>query len=646
MPFSVCMRDCYDTCSILSEFKDGKLSVRGNPEHLITAGFLCPKGALLPKWFHSPDRLKAPLIRTGERGSGEFREASWDEAINFVANKLKETIEEYGSESVLVYQYAGDRGVVNYAFPLRLFHYLNTAMLDYGICDRAGQEALKDVYGTAIGLDPEELKKQRLIVYWGVNPFWTNLHGFMLAKRYGLETWTVDVVRTETAKRSHRFFQIRPETDVLFALGVAKLIIENELYDRDFVRENVYGFEEFKNYVKTLSLDYVVKETGLSREEIEDFAFGFSEKRGVIHMGYGFQRSLSGGEAVRAIAILPALVGHPFGFIYDMKTIDKSYAEGAFLRTKPAKRIAQVKLAEYIEKGEIKFLYIYNSNPLASLPNQRRLRKALKESDVFVVTHDIFLTDTALYSDVVLPANTFFERLDIADSYYHRYVALNEPVARLYGKSNSEVTRLLAKALGIQNPHLHESDEEVIRKILELNGLSWGELKRKGFIRVPEKPRRWKTPSGKIEFYSQRAVERGLSPFPEYRKREGKYPLKLLTPTYRMTITSQYHNTHGMIDPNLYMNPADAEKRGIKDGDDVEVFNDRGRIKTTVKLTEDLPRGVVLLYKAFWVRLLGWNANFLTTDETAEEYGNASAYHSTWVEVRKRAQNSNSSNSL
>ena len=635
MPFSVCMRDCYDTCSMISEFKDGKLTVRGSPRHPITAGFLCPKGALLPRWFHAKDRLRNPLIRTGERGSGEFRETDWEEAIKLVADKLRETIEEYGSESVLVYQYAGDRGVVNYAFPLRLFHYLNAAMLDYGICDRAGQEALKDVYGTAVGMDPEELKNQKLIVYWGINAFWTNLHGFMLAKKNNLEIWTVDVVRTETAKRSDRFFQIRPDTDVLFALGVAKVLIEENLYDKDFVRGNVYGFKEFKSYVKTLSLDYVSRETGLSVEEIEKFAREYAEKRGVIHIGYGFQRSLAGGEAVRAIAMLPALVGHRFGFIYDMKTIDKSYAEGAFLRTRPAKRIPQMKLAEYIERGEIKFLYVYNSNPLASLPNQNRLRKALKENDVFVVTHDIFLTDTALYSDVVLPANTFFERLDIADSYYHRYVALNEPVAKLYGKSNSEVTRLLAKALGINNPHLYESDEEVIRKILELNGLSWEELKRNGFVKVPEKPRKWETPSGKIEFYSQRAVKRGLSPFPEYHRLEGRYPLRLLTPTHRMTITSQYHNTYGMIDPKLYINPADARGRGIKDGDAVEVFNENGRIRTVAKLSENVPRGVVLLYKAFWPRLLGWNANFLTTDETVQNYGNGSAYHSTWVDVKK-----------
>jgi len=635
MPFSVCTRDCYDTCSMVSELKNGKLSVRGNPEHPVTAGFLCPKGALLPRWFHAEDRLKRPLVRTGERGSGSFIETNWEEAIELAAKKLRETIEEHGSESVLVYQYAGDRGVVNYAFPLRLFHHLNTSMLDHGICDRAGHEALRDVYGTAVGMDPEGLKNQRLIVYWGINAFWTNLHGFTLARKYGLEIWTVDVVRTETAKRSDRFFQIRPDTDVLFALGVAKVIIEEGLYDKAFVRENVYGFEEFKNYVIKLDFDLVERETGVKRETIEEFAREFAEKGGVIHIGYGFQRSLAGGEAVRAVAILPALVGHHLGFIYDMKTIDKSYAEGAFLRTKPVKRIPQIKLAKYLERGEIKFLYVYNSNPLASLPNQNRLREALRESDVFVVTHDIFLTDTALYSDVVLPANTFFERLDIADSYYHRYIALNEPVVRLHGKSNSEVTRLLAKALGIENPHLYESDEGVIQKVLELNGLSWEELKAKGFIKAPKKPQKWETPSGKIESYSQRAVGRDLSPFPEYRKFEGKYPLRLLTPTHRMTITSQYHNTHGMIDPNLYINPADALDRGITDGDTVEVFNDNGSIRTEARLTENVPQGVVMLYKAFWVRLLGWNANFLTGDETVKKYGNGSAYHSTWVDVRK-----------
>ena len=627
--FSVCMRDCYDTCSLVSKFENGKLIVMGNPDHPITRGFLCPKGALLSKWFSSGERLKTPLIR---RGKENFKETTWEEAISIVADRLGDTINKYGSESVLVYQYAGDRGIINYFFPLRLFHYLNTSMLDYGICDRAGQEALKDTYGTAVGIDPEELKEQKLIVYWGINSFWTNIHGFMLVR--GIEKWTVDVIKTETARRSDKFFQIKPHTDVLFALGVAKLIIENDLYDRGFIKENAFGFEEFKNYVSKINLDLVARETGIERNEIEEFAFEYAEKKGIIHIGYGMQRSLMGGEAVRAISLLPALVGHKFGFIYDMKTIDKSYAEGAFLRKGKVRRIPQMKLAESIERGDVKFLYIYNANPLASLPNQNRLRKALEENDVFIVVHDLFLTDTALFADVVLPANTFFERLDIADSYYHRYVALNEPVGRLYGKSNYEVIRMLASALGIENPYLHESEEDIIRKILEKNGLSFEELRRKGFIKIPEKSRMYSTPSGKIEFYSQRAVKRGLPPFPEYNPIKGR-GLQLLSPTHRMTITSQYHNTHGIVDPNLYMNPEDAVVRGIEDGELVEVYNEMGAVKTKVRLTDDVPKGVVVLYKAFWPKILGWNVNFLTNDEVNGEYGNSSAYHSTWVEVRR-----------
>ena len=259
----------------------------------------------------------------------------------------------------------------------------------------------------------------------------------------------------------------------------------------------------------------------------------------------------------------------------------------------------------------------------------------MKDGDVFIVVHDIFLTDTALFADVVLPANTFFERLDIADSYYHRYVAVNEPVASLHGKSNREMTVMLAKALEIDNPYLYETEEEIIRKILQQNGLSWEELRNNGFLKISEKPREYPTPSGRIEFYSQRAVKRGLLPFPAYRPLKGDYPLQLLSPTYRMTITSQYHNTHGIIDPHLYINPKDAGERGINEGDTVEVYNRFGRIKTTIKLTEDVPGGVVLLYKAFWISKLGWNVNVLTTDETIENYGNASSYHSTWVNIRK-----------
>ncbi|MBC7115191.1 MAG: molybdopterin-dependent oxidoreductase [Archaeoglobi archaeon] len=625
------MRDCFDTCSIISEIRDGVLKVRGNPEHPITSGFLCEKGNLLPKWFHSDERLREPLIR--ESFDEEFHSVSWDEALSLVASKMKETLNLSGPESILAYYYAGDRGIVNSLFPLRLFHYLNASVIDDGICSRAGKEALTDIYGSFHGMDPERLREQKLIIYWGLNPLWTNLHGYVIAKKYGLERWVVDVFRTETAKRCERFIQIKPESDVWLALGIAKVIVENELYDRDFIKDRVFGFEEFREYLERISPEEVCKESGVEREMLEEISFEYAEKRGVIHIGLGFQRTLNGGESVRAISMLPALVGHPRGFIYS-HSIDKSYAEGVHLRRGELKKIPQMKIAEAIENGDVRFLYIYNSNPLASLPNQNRLRKAIAENDVFVVLHDLFMNETAMFSHVVLPASTFFERFDIADSFHHHYISVNQPVTRLCGKSNSEVTRELSRKLGLSEPALFESDESVARNVLRMNGIEYEELMRRGFVKIERRDDVYETESGKIEFLSRRAMKRGLKPFPEALKVEKK-GLRLLTPTWKFSITSQYREIHGKEDRNVYLNPEDARERGLRDGDAVEVFNENGSIKRVLRISEDLPRGVAVIYKSFPLNKGEENLNFLTSDRVNELYGNASTFNSSFVEIRK-----------
>ncbi len=631
---NVCMRDCYDTCALLTEIKNGKIRVRANSENKITFNFLCPKGALLPQWVHSKERLKTPLLRRGERPSKEFESISWKRATYLVVKKMRKTIQTYGPRAVLLYYYYGDRGFVNAHFPHRLFNYLNASIVEDTICDRSGEEALKDVYGTAQGMDPEELKKENLLIYWGINAVWTNMHGFFFAKRVGLEIWTVDIVRTATAKKSNKFFMLKPETDTLFALGVAKMIIEKGLYDKDFLREKTVGFEEFKEYLKGLEMDYISRETGVDDEEIEYFARNYAKKRGVIHIGYGFQRTSQGGEAVRAISILPALVGKERGFIYSNRILPREYVRGEFLRKYEGFNIAQWELADAIEDGRIKFIFIYGTNPLASLPNQRKLRDAILDAQPFIVVHDLFPTDTAIFSDVVLPASTFFERNDIADSYYHRYIAYNEKVIHISGKSNSEVARLIAREMGLENPFLYEEDEEIIKHVLEEIGISYEELKKKGVIKLPGIYKPPMTESGKIELYSSRAINRGLTPFPTYKKieREG---LKLISATYLFTISSQYHNTYGYEDPFIYLNPEDAVNRGIEDGNKVRVFNEYGEIYTTAKLSRDIQRGVALMYKAFWPSKLGWNVNFLTPSTGNEKYGKGTNLHTVWIEVER-----------
>jgi len=293
-----------------------------------------------------------------------------------------------------------------------------------------------------------------------------------------------------------------------------------------------------------------------------------------------------------------------------------------------------MKVAEAIENGEVRFLYIYNSNPLASFPNQNRLRKAIVESDVFVVLHDVFMNETAMFSHVVLPANTFFERLDIADSFYHHYISLNQPVTRLWGKSNSEVIREVSMRLGLKEAALFESDESVVRNVLRMNGLDYEELMKKGFLKIKRRDDVYETESGKIEFLSTRAMRRGLKGFPEALRIERR-GLRLLTPTWKFSIISQYREVHEIEDRNVYINPDDAKERNLKDGDAVEVFNENGSLERFVMTSEDIPRGVAVIYKSFPLKIEEKNLNFLTSDKVNTHYGNASAFNSSYVEIRR-----------
>ena len=610
------MRDCYDTCLIESEVVNGKIKVKGSKLNPITNGFLCPKGQMFPKWVHSKDRLRKPLVRK----NGKLVEVSWEEAVNVVAEKIREFVESGKAHKILVYQYAGDRGVVNYYFPMRLFHFIGASFLDRAICDRAGQEALKSVYGTAIGMDPEDLRGRNLIVYWGMNPFWTNLHGFQLAKRLGLEIWSVDVYRTQTVKRSDRSFILKPGSDPEFALAVLKVMLENGWYDER--AESLEGFEKLRNSLKDLDLEDLARKSGVSVEDVNTFAREFHGKRGVVHLGYGFQRGRRGGESVLAVSLIPLLSNYDCSFIYDMKVLKTEYAEGRFLRSEPLRLIPQMEVADYVERGEIEMIYVYNSNPVSTLQNSRRIERAFK--DVFLVVHDIFLTDTAKIADVVLPASTFFERFDIADSYYHLYVSINEPVLRIAGKSNREAAMMIAKALGIDEPHLYESEESVIRKVVEDTGLDYEELLRKKILKG-EKLQNCSASGSKLwnEKIEKLFEEVGNLP-------EGE--LLMITPTHQMTVSSQYQNTYGIYDPFVHVSPEDARRLNLKDGDEV-FLKGSSMVKVKVKIDPDVPKGLVVGYKAFWKSITGWNVNELVPDGVQEEYGKASIYHHFPVEI-------------
>lgn len=638
MKHSACPRDCYDTCLLKSELRNGKLILYPRKDHPLTAGFLCRKGLKMANWATSEDRLVYPLLNTS-KGAGNFREISISDAVKVLKEKIEEVMYRWGSEKILVFEFAGNRGIISRFFPFRFFNKLNASFVKYNLCDAGGAEALTDVYGTPIGLSPEDVIDSKLVVYWGLNAVKTNLHGFNYFKKRGFKIAAVDIRDSETVRLADVSLKVLPGADIFLALLLAKILVENGFFDEKFVRANSRGFEEFVSYLRKLDYDSLCRNSGVSFDKAFNFARTFYECKGVIHIGYGFQRSLEGPWAVAFISYLPLLVGHLPGFIYDMNIgLDKEYVKASHLRTEPANFVYQSDLASAIEKGEVKLIFIYNANPLATNPNVNRLKRALVENNVFVVLHDLFLTDTAYYADLIFPAKSSFEHLDIVDSYYHKYVGINEKIFEYVGYSNYELTKLLADAFGFRDEELYESEENIVKYLLESRGVKFEEIMEKGFVRL-ERKFSLKTPSGKVEFVSSGRRERGLVDFPDFSelkiiRDKGVYPFRLISTTFGDTISSQYTNIFKQhIDTRVYVNSEDAAGLGLKEGDKVRVYNSNGEVVTYLGIDNSLPSGTALMYKAFWKSVAGFSVNELTTDEVVNEFGHQVAYHSTRVNI-------------
>jgi anaerobic selenocysteine-containing dehydrogenase len=646
--FNTCSRDCYDTCSILTYVKNGRIiRIEGRKDHPITKGFLCSKAKKFINYTYSKDRILYPMKRIGNKGSGKFKRIDWDEALKIISKKIKEIIEKYGSKAILQYNFAGNMGIINRFFPYRFFNFLGTSRIKENICDSAGETALKYVYGSTYGAFPHEILKSKLIIYWGINAAWTNIHGFNLAieaRKKGAKIYVIDPNFTATAKAADFHFKIKPCTDAALALGLANYIIQNNLYDKKFIEENVYGFNEFKEYVKKYDLNKTSEITGIKKEDIINLANNYASlKPNIIHIGYGLQRNFNGGEIVRAISLLPALIGEARGFIYSNNLINLNYVKGEWLRKEKAIEYDMAKLGEVLSNKEIKIIFIYNANPLATLPNYNLVKKSFQRKDLFVIVHDIFKTDTADYADILLPATTFFEDFDINYSYFHNFISINEKVIEPRGeaKSNYELFKLLAKYLNIENEYLYEDKDKIIEKILKENNLEikLNELKERGFFEIPiPKKNIYQTNSGKIEFYSIEAFKNGLNPFPihlEINKNNSNL-MQLFTTTHKDLTSSQYHNKiKKEIKFCILINYLDAKRIGLKNGDKVLLKNNYGSLKARIKITKDIHEGTLLMYKSPWPKIFKGTPNSLIPDNIQEKYGGCSIIHSTFVTIEK-----------
>jgi len=641
--FNTCSRDCYDTCAIVTRVRNGRLhSIEANGKQPFTQGFLCPKGQLLSQYVYSKQRVLYPLKRDGPKGKAKFRRVSWEEALNEIAEEIRARSAAYGTDSILQYDYSGTMGLIQRNFPSRFFNAIGASRVTHTICSRAGDKALEIVWGSSLGMLPEEIEKCRLIVVWGMNPAWSSPHGFELlrrAQKRGAKIYVIDPIRTATAEIGVHL-QIKPTTDAAMALGCINHIIENRLYQEEFIKHNTTGFNRLVEISRKFDLNEMAKVTGLKTREMEDFIADYVSLRpNCIMLGYGMQRQRNGGEMIRAISCLPALIGENRGFFYstDLDDFDMGYLEGASLTSRKKVYYNMVDLGRSLETGRIKMMFVYNSNPLATLPNQTLVRKGFSRDDVFTVVHDLFMTDTADYADIVLPATSFFEHFDINSGYFHQYLSINEKAIEPLGeaKSNSDLFRALADTMKLTSNELYEDDEKVAKTLISKSKSLEGrfeDLKKKGFVKFKIPSRSvYATPTSKIEFFSAKAASEGLGGMPSHVEVLRKLPYQLISPVHKYLVRSQYHLQRTELKPIVYVNKKDAAEEEINDGSMVRLANELGEWDVAAEISDAVPRGVILTYSVFWPKLSGGkNVNFLTSD-LVQKYGQNSAFHSTFV---------------
>lgn len=688
---AVCPHDCWDTCGMLAQVEGGRvLKVVGDPDHPITRGFLCVKVNAYHERVHHPDRVLYPHVRRAPKGRGgrdAFQRVSWDEAIGRIADRWKTLIAAHGPEVILPYSYAGTIGTLHYhSLDRRFFHYMGASRLARTICSSAGAEAMKLTLGARIGYDPEDMVEAKLIIVWGLNVLSSNVHQWPIledARRRGARLVVIDPYRHATARRADLHLSPRPGTDAALALGLMHVLIFENLYDKEFVARSTHGFAELKERVAEYPPERAAEITGVRAADIAGLAREYARSRpAAIRVGYGVQRHTNGGAIVRAIACLPALAGH-FGVPGGGFLLSNGQAPGLaslegeeLIRGNP-RTINMVRIGEALESADppIYSLYVYNSNPATVAPDQNRVIRGLLRSDLYTVVHEQHFTETCDYADVVLPATTNLEHLDLHTSYWHLYVQLNEPAIAPLGESkpNTEVFRMLARAMGYSEPKLLAGDEELIAEALasghpHLEGITLAALRRNGGrmrlnVGVPSLHRRhvpfadgrFPTPSGKVEFYSERLAARGLDPLPGYEppaeSPDGSpdlhrvYPLQLVTPAAHHFLNSSFGNLASLRKkekrPTIYLHPADAAARGIQTGDRVRVFNQRGSVVLFADVGDWSRPGVAVSPSIWWNARMdeiagaengGRGINALTS-AALSDYGEGASFHTNLVQV-------------
>lgn len=691
-----CPHDCPDTCSMVYEVESGKLiSVKGNSEHPMTRGGLCVKLKDYEKRHYHPDRLLHPMRRTGPKGSGQYEQISWDEALDEITSRWKTIIEEFGPQAIIPYSYLGNQGLVHGlnggdAF----FNKMGATVCERTFCGEGSCTAWLLTVGPTAGVDPESFEHSKYIIIWGCNSVSTNLHHWHIikdAQKKGAKVVVIDPYKSRTAKEADWHISPKPGTDGALAMAMMHTIIEEGLQDQDYIDNYTHGYEALADRAKTRTPEWAAEITGVSAEDIRQLAREFANTQpAAIRLGVALERNYGGGQAIRAITCLPALTGawrhvgggalqfpvweHPYKF--DVISRPDLIPEGT--RVINAIQIGRALNGEMDLDVPIKSMMCWNANPVTQAAETDKIVEGLMREDLFMVSAEHFLSDTASYADIVLPASMGAEMEDMVLSWGHLYLTYNEKCVESPGEAlpNNEIFRRLAAKMGYDEENFTWSDSECLENYVDwdspaCDGIDLSTLREHGFARLkvgtkddraPHKHGNFPTPTGKCHFEVEGATNFVAPPFrqmyegfqpgealdslPDYLpSRETaemnpalaeKYPLNIISPKSHGFLNSCYANVDDKIkkqgDQFVMISGADADLRNIQSGDVVRVFNGRGGFEGKAQITEDVSSGIVVATLGYWRQLNKGTVNCVSSAEFVD-MGHAPTFTDNLVQV-------------
>ncbi len=665
----VCAHDCPDMCSLIAHVEDGKVvRVQGDPDHPYTAGFACGKVNRDADLVNSPERIKTPLKRSGPKGLGQFTPISWDEALDEITAKWKAIIKESGPLALLGYAYSAHQGLMNRGLVNGLFHALGSSRLQAGtVCDTCCEEAWNVTVGPVGGADPEDVVHSDLMISWGADLAATNVHFWALAeeqkKKRGMPIVVIDPRRTRSAKAADLYLPIKIGTDAALALGIMHILVRDKLANRDYITRHTLGFDKVEREILPKFTPARTAEiTGLAVADIEKLAAMYGRaKSALIRLGEGMTRLAAGGQALRTVVLLPGVSGHYAvkgggALLLTAASCDLNYAAVR----KPsgpatARQVNHLRLGEELlnmKSPPIRSIYISANNPAVTCPESHKVRKGLAREDLFTVVHDPFMTDTAKFADIVLPAANYLETDDLYRAYGAYWMQWGRQAAAPQGeaRSNFDVAQVLAKRMGLTDAIFSLSPQDAAKELFKgSTGPASKADPQKLFAGEPIHIKHdWNgqpfaTPSGKLEFYSEQLAKQSVSPVPDWNEDPvevadaKKWPLRLLTaPGYFQAHTA--FSGVGFLrgregKPFCVLHPEDAGKRGLKDGVDVRLFNDRGEIGLALRVSDEVQPGVLLVPgQRPTSESIGGTINMLCSDRYTD-MGEGATYQSTFLDV-------------